>query len=368
MKVLFQSMKEGLLVFDQDGNITVSNPAACLILGLSGEQLKGQLREDILFFSDDGKPIDRQNLPFEKARLQADEVHDQVLRLQRTDGAQLWLKMTATPLTPPNETEGKMVLTTFSDISDVKKSHRIILDQQSRLEANAKLTALGEMAAGVAHEINNPLAIILGKVYMIQKSWQIPEKNEMVETSLEKISDAVDRIKRIVKGLQTFSHGGEQEPFQIANLTQLVNETVLICESKFHEKNIQIQLDLEPNLNFECRPVQISQALLQLIYNSCDAIETQSDRWIRIWARSAHQSLVLTITDSGTGIPEEIRTRLMQPFFTTKDPGQGTGLGLSVTRGLVHSHLGRIWLDPKAAHTTFIIELPLHQKSQNKAS
>jgi PAS domain S-box-containing protein len=369
MDLLFQNMKEGLVVIDSEGKLTLVNPAAALIFGLSPEQMHNKsLNSDISFLRDNGRPYSLDERPFEIAQKQKQEVRDAIMGIRRPDGGTVWVKATATPVFDSQSANQHSVLMTFSDISDLRESHQIIFDQQARLEATAKLTALGEMAAGVAHEINNPLAIILGKVFIMEKALETKKIAEPFEVSLAKISETVYRIKRIVKSLQTFAMGGDHDPFQMTSLSDLVKEAVALCHDRIHEKKIQIQLDLEPDLNFECRPIQISQSLINLIYNACDAIEQQPERWIRIWTRSAHQNLVLTITDSGPGIPEEVRKRLMQPFFTTKGPGKGTGLGLSITRGLIHSHLGRIWLDPSAAHTTFVIELPLVQNSEKKTA
>jgi PAS domain S-box-containing protein len=366
--ILFENMQEGLLVLNPEKEVVTCNPAACEIFGLSLQGLTESAVLETLFLSENRAPLPTEEIPFVSARLRDQTIHDKVLGIRRQDGATIWTKMSATPFLAAPGAQEKSILVTFSDISEVKKSHQIIIEQQARLEATAKLTALGEMAAGVSHEINNPLAIILGKVYNIEKYFKTQKSNEPVDVSLAKISQTVERIKKIVKGLQTFATGGEQDPFQPTRLSELVAETVSLCQEKIGEKQIQIQLDIESNLNFDCRPVQISQCLVNLIYNACDAIEHLPDRWIRIWARSAHQTVVLTVTDSGRGIPEEIQKRLMQPFFTTKDPGAGTGLGLSIARGLIHSHLGRIWLDSSSVHTTFVIELPLSQKPQKKSA
>jgi PAS domain S-box-containing protein len=368
MNLVFQNMKDGLIVLASKGQVTMANPSACQIFGLCAEQLMGTTLSEIIFLNERNRLVSPEDLPFVQAQMRNEDVRDCSIGYQKPDGGLVWLKMTAVPMGSQVNDEFSPVLLTISDMTDVKRSQLVGVERQARKEATAKLTALGEMAAGVAHEINNPLAIILGKVYTIEKFLQTGKSIEPLETSLAKISQTVDRIKKIIQGLQAFATGGEQDPFQSTDLALLVREVTSKLEKDLGEKKIQILLDLELNLNFDCRPNQISQCLTNLIRNSCDAIEQRDDRWIRIWTRSAHQSLVLTITDSGVGIPEEIQSRLMEPFFTTKPPGSGTGLGLSITRGLISSHTGRIWLDSSAPHTTFVVELPLTQVPQKKAA
>jgi PAS domain S-box-containing protein len=368
MNLVFQNMKDGVLVLGSGGQVTMANPSACQIFGLRSDELLGTKLSEALFINDRNKLVSPEDLPFVQAQARGEEMRDHSIGYQKPDGDLVWLKMTAVPVQADFDNQPSSQLITITDMTGAKRSQLVSVERQARKEATAKLTALGEMAAGVAHEINNPLAIILGKVYTIEKFLQTNKSIEPIETSLAKISQTVDRIKKIIQALQAFAYGGEEDPFVSTDLSSIVRDVILRLEKHLGEKKIQIQLDLEPNLNFDCRPNQISQCLTNLIRNSCDAIEQRDDRWIRIWTRSAHQSLVLTITDSGTGIPEEIQSRLMEPFFTTKPPGAGTGLGLSITRGLISSHMGRIWLDSSAAHTTFVVELPLTQVPQKKTA
>ena len=367
-QLLFQNMKDGMLVLNPQLQVTMSNPSACKLFGLSHEQLVSTKLSELLFLNERNRLISPEDLPFIQAHTRQEEVRDSVVRYQQPDGAMVWLTMTAVPLADSKLHERHSILLTIHDTTDAKRSQLVSVERQARKEVLAKLTAMGEMAAGVAHEINNPLAIILGKVYTVEKFLQTQRSSEPVEVSLSKISQAVERIKKVVQALQAFATGGEQDPFQSTDLTHVVKEVMNQHQKRLSEQKIQIQLDLEANLNFDCRPNQLVQCLQHLVENSCDAIERQSDRWIRIWARSAHQSLVLTISDSGPGIPEEIREHVMEPFFTTKAPGMGTGLGLSIARGLISSHMGRIWLDSSAVHTTFVVELPLAQVAQKKAA
>lgn len=366
-QILFQNLKEGLIIHGPDRSIKGVNPAALNILGMTEKQVYeiNPIHPKWQCYKENGTEFSEESHPLTVAFETKSEIRDVVMGVRKADGGTAWIKVTASPFQASPEMAEQSVLVTFSDIGEIKKSQKIIIEQQSRLEATAKLTALGDMAAGVAHEINNPLAIILGKVFLLRKAISTG-KIENVEPALEKISSTVDRIQKIVKGLQTFASGGEQDPFETTPLKQLVEEALSFCQEKIESRSIKIMLDIDQDIQFDCRPVQISQALVNLIHNSCDAIEALETKWIKIWARSAHDQLVLTVTDSGTGIPPEVQKKLMQPFFTTKEVGKGTGLGLSISKGLIQSHMGRIWLNTSMPNTCFVIEMPLHQENQKK--
>jgi signal transduction histidine kinase len=133
----------------------------------------------------------------------------------------------------------------------------------------------------------------------------------------------------------------------------------MLCGEKFKHRNVEIRVDpIADDLAIRCRSVQISQVLLNLINNACDAVQSDPAPWIHIAAERRDGFVRLTVTDSGKGIPEHVRSRLFQPFFTTKEIGKGTGLGLSISKGIVGAHGGTVDLDPTSAHTRFVVELP----------
>jgi C4-dicarboxylate-specific signal transduction histidine kinase len=146
---------------------------------------------------------------------------------------------------------------------------------------------------------------------------------------------------------------------RLESVRQIVNDTLQLCGKRFQQR--AIALDVAPfpdDLRVECRAVQISQILLNLLSNAYDAVEGQERRRVRITVESDDDRVYIAVTDSGPGIAPELRGRIMEPFFTTKGVGQGTGLGLSVSRGLAELHGGDLALDPSSQETRFVLALP----------
>ncbi len=263
----------------------------------------------------------------------------------------------------PVEEQGEVTgyVVTVQDVSPFKKLELERRNMEQTLIHAAQLTALGEMAGGIAHEINNPLAIIKGKVFQLKRAAKNPDiKVDQLLNDLHDIESTVDRIAQIIKGLRTMSRHSELDPMQVCSLRQIIDDAFVLCREKFAHNNIPISLGLQdPEIRLRCRGYQISQILINLINNSFDAIADLKDKWLRIDTFICDQRFVIAITDSGAGIPEANRKKMMQPFFTTKDVGKGTGLGLSISRKICQDHQGDLVYDQASPHTCFRIELPL---------
>ncbi len=231
-----------------------------------------------------------------------------------------------------------------------------------QLLQSSKMAALGEMSSAMAHEINNPLTIIVGKSRQIEKL--LSERNmydETVKGHLDKINKTVDRISKIIQGLRSFSRSGENDPMRSESVNKIIQETIILCNEKFKLNGVEIKFSPAFDVFISCRATQLSQVFLNLLNNSYDAIQSQPQKWIQISVekKSDGKMMIISFTDSGAGIDVEIQPRMMQPFFTTKEIGKGTGLGLSISKGIVEDHLGNFYYDQEKKNTTFIIELPL---------
>lgn len=252
------------------------------------------------------------------------------------------------------------------DITDRKEYEAQLETTKAKSIASAKLASLGEMAGGVAHEINNPLAIISMNAAQLLELLDDPDatKDEL-KMFVEKIQKTTARIDRIVKGLKSFARGGELDPFISTSVKSIIENTLELCSEKLKKHAVELRLKNIVDVSIECREAQIGQVLLNLISNGVDAIDKLSEKWIEIELKDLDGYVVIDVTDSGVGIPDEVAEKIMQPFFTTKDVGKGTGLGLSISKGIIESHKGRFRLDRKSENTRFSILLPKLQKSQN---
>jgi C4-dicarboxylate-specific signal transduction histidine kinase len=224
----------------------------------------------------------------------------------------------------------------------------------------ARMVALGEMAAGVAHEINNPLTVIMATAKYLDNGLQTNRhSNDELSMRLRKISEMGDRINKIVKGLRLFSGNTGKEQMKKVSFKLIFEETLVLCQEKLKNDNIKLYIVSLPDVSIECRSVEISQVLLNLINNASDAIKDLDNKWIAVEARIVNNMVEFKITDSGHGIEPLIAGKIMQPFFSTKPVDQGTGLGLSISSGIIEDHRGRLWLDQEAPHTTFVFNVPV---------
>ena len=236
--------------------------------------------------------------------------------------------------------------------------------ERSQREFSSRLATLGEMAAGVAHEINNPLAIITGNAFQIGKLTETEEIDcDKISQKVESIISTTQRISKIVKSLKSFARQGERDPFTQVELTQVLEDTLQLCQERIRNQGVDLKVDPIPPIAFEARSVQICQVLVNLLGNAFDAIQNQTEMKIRVQFAVAETGRTIAVEDNGPGIPPESQQKIFEPFFTTKEVGKGTGLGLSVSRGIIQEHNGNFRLESVPGKTRFEIELPLKQQN-----
>jgi signal transduction histidine kinase len=245
------------------------------------------------------------------------------------------------------------------DIAARERAERELAESRQAAINAAKMAALGEMSASVAHEVNNPLTVILLRAQRLD----ILARTETMDAAVVRktahdIDRTVERIRRIVDALRAFARQGDEDPLRPELLAPIIEDTVELCAHRFRQRGVQLRVDAAPDgLLVECRGTQITQVLLNLLSNAYDAVENQDERWVRITVDVQGDEVHIGVLDSGPGVPAEIAARIMEPFYTTKQIGRGTGLGLSLSKGIAEAHGGRLELDPSARPTRFVLTL-----------
>lgn len=241
-------------------------------------------------------------------------------------------------------------------IVELKDSYRQLEQAQAQLVQSEKLAAMGELVAGVSHELNNPLTSVLGYSQLILKSESVPEN---IRNDVKTISAEAERCRNIIQNLLLFSRRREprREP---ADMHDVINTALELVEYDFRTDSVKIYKEFASDLPKVYVDIfQMQQVFLNILTNARHAVSRMENKSITIKTEVSSNNVKVYFTDSGCGIPKENISKLFTPFFTTKDVGKGTGLGLSISYGIVKSHKGEISVESlEGKGATFIIELP----------
>jgi two-component system NtrC family sensor kinase len=244
-------------------------------------------------------------------------------------------------------------------VRDLEQVNEDLKRTQDQLIFSEKLASVGHLAAGVAHEIGNPLSAILGYLEILERRPELkPEDLDM----LRRVKDEVDRIHRIIKDLLDFSRPQEEEREEV-DLNRVIKEALRLMEIQKGFKGIQVELDLEDSLPCLHGSLnQVKQLLINLTLNAVDAMEGEGT--LTLGTRLIHSAdgsgeIEFSVKDTGAGISREDQRRIFDPFYTTKEPGKGSGLGLSICQRIVEGLSGRMELESETGKgTTFFIRIP----------
>ena len=237
------------------------------------------------------------------------------------------------------------------------------LEIQRKITAHrSRLSSLGEMSAGIAHELNNPLSIIALTLRSIDKEFNGNRNEAVINKSITSSKKAIDRCTKIIKNLRVFSREGVGEK-EIIDIQEIINESLNLTNSLTKENGIKVVFDSihSEAIFVDCNRITIEQVLVNIIQNAVHACleATTNKKQINIKLSKTKNTVLIRIIDSGNGISEEIESRLFDPFFTTKQVGSGTGLGLSISNGIILSHGGELEYELFEGHTSFVIRLPI---------
>lgn len=363
---LLEAAPDAMVVVDVQGRILFVNARTEILFGYARDQLLGQTVEHLVpsRFRDGHAHHRRAFTAESRVRPMGDGVQ---LYGQRKDGTEFPVDISLSPL---ETEEGKLVLSAIRDVST-----RVALQSQldvSRMQvvSSARLSALGMMAGGIAHEINNPLGIIHAYASNLLEMANDGELSQAaIEKSCSRILETTERIASIVKSLRQIAREGSGDAFGPAFVGEMIDQALELCRQRFRIHSVRlVPPKIDPGLRVQCREVQIVQLLLNLLQNAFDAISTvDGDKWIAIEVAVREQSIVLSVIDSGGGIAPLLRERIMEPFFTTKPPGKGTGLGLSISRSIAQDHGGELRYEERGGHTCFSLILPALEEEPSLA-
>lgn len=406
---LVESLPQNILRKDCEGRFTFGNQRFCAKLGVTQEELIGKTDFDF-YPAELAEKYRRDDLQVIVSETGYDTVEEHVT----PTGERLFVQVIKAPLF---DTTGRVigVQGIFWDVTERILADEKLRDQnlqlqemarserearcelelaQSRMVQTAKLAGLGQMVAGVAHEINNPLSFVSNNVAVLQRDLAemrdlllLYRKTEPIlaahdgalHESIRELSDRIDidytlgnldgllgrtreglrRIQEIVKDLRVFARLDESDLNEV-DLNAGIESTVNIVQGHAKKKRVQIELDLNPIPSIHCYPAKINQVVMNLVGNAIDASGEGETVTIRTLLDSERDEIRIEVVDRGPGIDPSIRDRVFDPFFTTKPIGEGTGLGLSISYGIVQDHGGSIEIESEAGKgTTFAVRLPV---------
>ncbi|MFO0954175.1 MAG: PAS domain-containing protein [Isosphaeraceae bacterium] len=418
LRSILDNMADAVVVADETARLVEVNPAALRMFGrrvsphrqVDWDAIRG------VYLPDGVTPFPTEELPLARA-LRGESVNDVEMFIRdddRPEGG--WVLINARPLTDASgRSHGGLVV--CRDITERKAAEGQLLEQNRRLRELAelekqahdalkhaevqlvqteKLTALGQVVAGVAHEVNNPLAFVSNNVAVLQRDvsalreiltlyrqadpllarhapdlltrvHEVADRYDLdyVLENLERLTDrsreGLRRIQQIVKDLRDFARA-DDDGLESADLNVGIASTVNIILGRAKRQGVEITTELSPLPAVVCHPGKINQVIMNLLSNAIDA--TPEGGHVRLRTRARKEEVEVEVSDDGSGIPPGVLARIFDPFFTTKPVGKGTGLGLSISYGIVKAHGGAIEVDSEVGRgSRFTVRLPLSPRA-----
>jgi len=375
LETILLGITDGIISTDMEGKVLYMNKQTSLLFDGPESSHIGKSYFELVtsydFFEEDGSPIPKDQMAIPQALKGVSQL-PRLLRRRKNGGNpenDSWVISQAISLCDEHAKISVVVLV-IRDITEQKKNDLLMAQQKIQLELSARLSSVGEMAAGIAHEINNPLAVIQRRAEQIIENLDDGKIDPtQIRNYSEKIVSFSKRISKIIRSLKSLSRDGEHDSFEAVPIRTLVDDSLELCREKFRNHEVALLLELPEEMQVECRTTQISQVLLNLINNAFDAVTSlagTAEKWVKVSASMENGDVLIRVADSGPGIPLELRQKIGIPFFTTKEAGKGTGLGISVSRRIMHLHHGTLKLDDSNPFTCFVLRLPEKQPREKE--
>ncbi len=377
---ILETMEEGYYEYDTSGNLQFCNDSFLNITGYDREEMMGSHYRKFTTPQDTSKVF----RAFNNVYVSQKPSREFEWRIQRKDGDNRYLEASMSPI---KSAEG--LLQGFRgivrDVSDrfraeesLKEAYQELKHTQSQLVQSGKLASIGELAAGVAHELNQPLMVVRGITQLLNR--QIGKGRigiEEISKQLEPVGRNTKRMMNIINHLRTFSRQSKAE-FYPVDVNMVIEESFLMIGEQLRVRNIDLIKDLDPDLpKIKGDTNQLEQVVLNLITNARDAItgkngehsvDAQQSETIEIVTSriAADNNFIgIKVRDTGTGIEEKDLNSIFDPFYSTKEVGKGTGLGLSISYGIISDHSGKIEVsETSPGGTIFSIRLPIYKEQE----
>lgn len=350
---VFASIHIPLLLIDaKTFSFAYANPEAQGLLGYSDKEIKELNLEN--FFT--GKSFEQIFSAFENLFNSAGTLKESKVGVRRKNGRSITVNLDAQTML----LEKKYLLLTLHDISEIEKLHKQKENSIQQLSHLSKLADLGCIAAGVAHEVNNPLATVMLCIetteYMLQEQKDIPEKVfeqfHMVKRSIQRISTLTQRMATLARE--------DKLTFKKANIKKIVEDLKQLYTQRFCASNIDLIEEIAGDFEVTCDSGKIEQVVINILNNAVYALKEKTvDRKVKISLKEIDDKVCLEIWNNGTPIPKDVQKRIFAPFFTSKPIGQGTGLGLPISYRIMQSHGGDLKFYSSEEGTVFILEFPV---------
>ncbi|MEH6348113.1 MAG: ATP-binding protein [Bermanella sp.] len=339
---IFSSMGEALIVVDSTGRVITVNNSVKEMLAYKEEQLLEKSIHDIFVF-------DKTNDSDEKPEI------------LKTYNGEAYLKTWAGVLIPVSYSCVKLK-------SEINENNFVYIAQdmteKNEMEVyllqSAKLASLGEISTGLAHEINSPILEISMIAERVKRRFLKGNTDNLSDT-MDQVINSVKHVSSLIESMRRVTRHSDQDEFEYTEIQDIIGDVMGLGYERYTQGGVKIDIEYindTSQVQIQCQRLQISQVLINLINNAFSVVKEMDDKWVRISIEEQENDLTLSITDSGLGIPSDIQQKMFNPMFTSKDIGEGSGLGLSISTNIVRKHNGTLIYNEKSKHTCFVLTLP----------